>query len=87
MKHKVLSFILALAILCSVFPRISLLANAAVTSGQCGDNLYWSFDESTGKLTITGNGDMWDYYINPSPFRNFREKIKSIVFIFLYVKI
>ena len=31
------------------------------TSGQCGDTLYWSFDESTGTLTITGSGAMWDF--------------------------
>ena len=29
---------------------------------QCGDNLYWSLDEETGVLTITGSGDMWDWY-------------------------
>ncbi len=32
-----------------------------VTSGQCGDNLYWSFDAETGTLTITGRGDMWGW--------------------------
>ena len=78
MKRKVLSFILALALLCSVFSRMSLLVNAAVTSGQCGDNLYWSFDESTGKLTITGNGDMWDYVWNPTPYSAFQNQIKSV---------
>ncbi len=31
------------------------------TSGQCGDNLTWSLDVSTGVLTIEGTGDMWDY--------------------------
>ena len=28
------------------------------TSGQCGDDLSWSFDEATGTLSITGSGDM-----------------------------
>lgn len=28
---------------------------------KCGDNLYWNIDGS-GTLTITGTGDMWDYY-------------------------
>ena len=29
--------------------------------GKCGDNLTWSFDESTRTLTINGTGDMYDY--------------------------
>ncbi len=39
--------------------RISLPADYAF-SGQCGDNAYWSFDQSTGKLSVTGYGPMWD---------------------------
>lgn len=30
-----------------------------VTSGKCGDNLTWSYDNNI--LTITGTGDMWDF--------------------------
>ncbi len=32
---------------------------ALVTSGQCGDNLYWKYADHT--LTITGSGAMYDY--------------------------
>lgn len=31
------------------------------TSGKCGDDLTWEFDMETGILTITGNGDMYEY--------------------------
>lgn len=29
-------------------------------SGVCGDNLTWTFSDD-GTLTISGNGEMWDY--------------------------
>lgn len=30
--------------------------SAEVTSGQCGENAYWSFDKTSGTLTISGSG-------------------------------
>ncbi len=43
--------------------EISTFVNAreTPTSGTCGENLTWVFDESTGTLTISGTGDMTDY--------------------------
>ena len=35
-------------------------ANALEPTGQCGDNVYWNFNESTGELVISGSGDMWN---------------------------
>ena len=29
---------------------------------QMGDNVWFTFDDSTGTVTISGTGDMWDYY-------------------------
>jgi hypothetical protein len=34
----------------------------AQTSGKCGDNLFWNYNSSTKTLTISGTGDMYDYY-------------------------
>lgn len=30
--------------------------------GKCGDNVYWEYNKDTEILTITGNGEMSDYY-------------------------
>ncbi|MBR5246437.1 MAG: leucine-rich repeat domain-containing protein [Clostridia bacterium] len=47
-------------------------------SGTCGDNLTWVFDESTGILTISGTGAMYDYW-NNQPWRCCNSYIKEIV--------
>lgn len=49
-------------------------------SGQCGDNLYWSFDESTGTLTITGSGAMTNYDSSTvPPWYQFRSNIQFVI--------
>ena len=51
------------------------------TSGQCGNDLTWSFDEATGALSITGSGDMWDwsYYSAPrAPWFSLGGSIQSV---------
>lgn len=48
------------------------------TSGQCGDDLTWSFDETTGTLTITGRGDMWNWSSGSVPWYSLRASIKSV---------
>ncbi|MGN0444712.1 MAG: leucine-rich repeat domain-containing protein [Acutalibacteraceae bacterium] len=35
-------------------------ARALSATGQCGDNVFWTFDETTGELVISGEGKMWD---------------------------
>ncbi len=35
--------------------------NETIIEGQCGDNVYYSLDKETGVLTISGEGDMWDF--------------------------
>ena len=34
---------------------------ASETSGSCGADLAWSYDSSTGALTVTGSGSMTDF--------------------------
>lgn len=56
----------------------------AKTSGPCGktktDTLEWSFNESTGVLTISGAGDMADYssVTGVAPWKVFANKITEI---------
>ena len=59
MKRK-LKIMLALAILAAAVCCGAALA-AAPTSGQCGDDVYWSYDDGAGVLTISGTGPMWNY--------------------------
>ena len=65
----------------SVLEGASLTASAAETSGKCGDDLTWSYDEMTATLTISGTGDMYDYgYLDErSSWFDYRSNIRKIV--------
>ncbi len=51
----------------------------AATSGTCGDDLTWTFDESTGELVISGTGDMYDFGYGESPWYDYRSSIKTVI--------
>lgn len=51
---KLLSFLICTVLILSIIP-ISVFA-AGETSGQCGDNLTWSYNTVTATLTISGMG-------------------------------
>lgn len=59
-------------------------ASAAGTSGKCGPSAYWSFDSSTGTLTISGSGAMDDCVFqwgdpDPRPWSACLSEIKTVV--------
>ena len=58
--------------------KVSATDNELATTGQCGDNVTYTFDEDTGLLTISGTGYMQNYSEKESPFYN-NGSIKSIV--------
>ena len=47
-------------------------------TGQCGENVYWTFDKETGLLTISGSGSMNNYANESSPFYS-SSLIKTVV--------
>jgi hypothetical protein len=49
---------------------------AIITSGQCGENLFWNLNDT--KLSISGTGEMYDYHSNNQPWILFMNSIKSI---------
>lgn len=58
----------------------------AATSGNCGatakDHVTWSFDKSSGTLTISGNGAMADYTVDGTgvdrPWKDYAESITKV---------
>ena len=43
------------------FANIVEAGDDSTISGQCGENVYYSYDNKTHTLTIYGEGDMWSY--------------------------
>ena len=66
--------VLTIAIICMPMSMAS-----EVYSGTCGDNLTWTLDTETGELVISGEGEMYDYSSEETPWFENRLKINSIV--------
>ena len=79
---KIVSLFLSLTMLFSLTVGLDLTVYANVVTGKCGDNVTYSLDTSTGVLTISGKGNMYNY-LNPdageyeAPY--YYEKITSVV--------
>lgn len=75
MKKKLLLTLMMVAISIIVFGTISV---SAATSGTYGDNLTWTLDNN-GTLTISGSGDMPNYYYSSVPWYSSNTNIKKVV--------
>ena len=63
---RIISLFLAVLMLASSLSAFSAYAGTVIidgppVSGKCGDNLTWEFNRSTGVLTVSGTGDMYDF--------------------------
>lgn len=67
MKLKILSIATAFILIHSMLVITPTTAQAAETSGTCGDNLTWILDDN-GTLTISGTGEMEDWQYLSSPW-------------------
>lgn len=85
---KVLTVFLALILILTMIPFAA--AEETVYSGTCGENLTWTLDTSTGVLTITGSGDMFEWsrvyydsssgeYYSDIPWFSYRGTIYTII--------
>ncbi len=76
---KIVSLLLSMALIIAMAPMSAITVNAETYNGTCSDNLTWEFDDSTGTLTISGNGDMntfSDY--SDVPWYNYSSFIKNV---------
>ncbi|MGN0542106.1 MAG: leucine-rich repeat domain-containing protein [Acutalibacteraceae bacterium] len=56
------------------------LLNANIHFCICGDNAFWMFDDTTGRLIINGTGTMNDWIIwMYTPWHNYCSDIKSVI--------
>ena len=74
---KPLSVILSLLMIITTLTALPFTAHALDESGECGENVTYTFDYDTGTLTISGEGEMSDYNYTSSPF--YDQDIDSIV--------
>ena len=69
---KVISILLVIVMLCSIFAGLQITSSALEASGSCGENVTYNFNivNDMGILTVMGSGDMDDYAYEDSPFYN-----------------
>ena len=78
---KILAIVFSFSIVLSIFLN-SFFTSASnqILNGKCGESVEYELDLTTGILTLSGFGDVYDYNANEnkSPF-NGRTDIKSVV--------
>ena len=76
---RIWSMVLVLAMLLTMMPVSALAADTPekpATSGSCGENVTWKFENGT--LTINGYGAMKDYGYNTGAWYYLRDSIQTV---------
>ena len=76
MKKRVLSILLALALVFTLAP-MGLVAHAETYEGLLGRNIHYSINATNGVMTVSGSGPMEDY--NQCPVSSYSRYIKKII--------
>ena len=84
---KIFSLLMAFVMLLSVTSGLTLTVYAeTTTSGICGKNVFWNYDEESKTLTISGTGEMFDY--NNDTIRDLNNKpVKALGYYDLLYKV
>lgn len=64
---KILSTMLAVLMVLTIMP---ITAHAATFSGACGDNLTWTYDDTSKELIVEGTGEMYDFESSWNAYKN-----------------
>ncbi len=79
MGRKIISIVMAFCMVAGVVGMLPLTISAATYEGDCGTNVTYTLNTSTGVLKISGTGAMADYtYSSSAPWYSYRSYIKSV---------
>ena len=70
------TILIVLMVIMATMLSINAYADSSEYYGNCGDNVYYSYDRSTCKLLINGHGKMYNYF--KAPWLSFKGIIKSV---------
>lgn len=76
---RLTAIVLSLLMLASMLPVFPQAIFADVKNGTCGDSMYWSYDTSTGVLTLSGSGTMYNYDDGNTPWSEYKTQISSVI--------